>query len=95
MRDEISSTSGNISYNPVREATCRTRNVVYGIICIRCDFIVYVGETERELRKRMGEHLRDVRLRKEKPINSHFGRKGHGPEDLAFAVGEKYFGWSA
>ena len=45
-----------------------------------------------ELCERMGEHLRDVRLCKEKPINSHFGRKGHGPEDLAFAVLEKLFG---
>ena len=75
VRDEISNTSGNISYTPVRDATCRTCNVVYGIICMKCDSIVYVGKTEKELCKRMGEHLRDVRLHKEKPINSHFGSK--------------------
>ena len=31
----------------------------------------------------MIEHLRDVRLGKDKPINSHFGEKGHCQEDLA------------
>ena len=52
---------------------------------------MYVGETERELRERMTEHLRDVRLRK-KPINSHFGGVADGPGDLTFAVLEKVFG---
>ena len=59
---------------------------------MRCDSIVYVGETERELQERMWEHLRDVCLRKAKPINSHFGKKGQGPEELAFTVLEKVFG---
>ena len=92
VRDQIRDTSGNISYTPVRDATCRARNVVYAIICSRCDCTVYVGETERELRERMTEHLRDVRLRKEKPINSHFEGVAHGPVDLTFAVLEKVFG---
>ena len=28
----------------------------------------------------------------EKPINSHFGKEGQGPEDLVFTVLEKEFG---
>ena len=92
MRDELSSTSDKISYNPVRDATCHTCNVVYGIICMRGDSIVYIGERERVLHERMGEHLRDVHFCREKPINSHFGEKGHGPEYLAFAVFEKVCG---
>ena len=52
---------------------------------------VYVGETERELGERMIEHLRDVRLGKDKPINAHFGEKGHSQEDLTFAVLEKVY----
>ena len=51
--------------------------------------MVYNGGTERKLRERITEHLRDVRLRKEEPINSHFGGVTHGPGDLTFAV-QKY-----
>ena len=91
VRDQVSNTSGDSSYTPVRDGTCRTRNVIYGIICLRCAFTMYVGETERELGERMIEHLRDVRLGKDKPINSHFGEKGHSQEDLTFAVLEKVY----
>ena len=91
VRDQVSNTSGDSSYTPVRDGTCRTRNVIYGIICLRCASTVYVGETERELGERMIEHLRDVRLGKDKPINSHFGEKGHSQEDLTFAVLEKVY----
>ena len=47
---------------------------------------MYVGEIERELRERMTEHLRDVRLKKNKPINYHFGEKDHTLSDMAFIV---------
>lgn len=39
----------------------------------------------------MTEHLRDVRLGKDKPINFHFGEKGHNQSDVAFAVLEKMY----
>ena len=91
VRDEVSNTSGDSSYTPVRNGTCRTRNVIYGIICLRSASTVYVGETERELVERMKERLRDVRLGKDKQINSHFGEKGHRQEDLTFAVMEKVY----
>ena len=46
VRDQVSNTSGDSSYTPGRDGTCRTRNVNYGIICLRCASTVYVGETE-------------------------------------------------
>ena len=52
VRDQVSSTSGNTSYTQVRDGTCRTRNVTYGIICSMCDSTVCVGEKERELDER-------------------------------------------
>ena len=63
--------------------------MVYTIICNKCRSTVYVEETERELQNRMTEHLRDVQLRKDKPINFHFGIKGHTQNDMAFAVLER------
>ena len=90
-RDEISDTSCQVTYSPVQDITCHIRNVVYAIICTKCRSTVYVCETERELRERMTEHLRDVRLRKDKPINFHFGEKGRTQHDMAFTVLEKVY----
>ena len=36
--------------------------------------LVYVGETERQIRERMTEHVRDARLMKDKIINGRFGQ---------------------
>ena len=91
-RDVVRDTSNSQSFQPAQDITCRIRNVVYAIICMRCQATVYVGETERELRERMSEHLRDIRLRKDKPINFHFGEKDHTHDDVAFAILEKTFG---
>ena len=40
--------------------TCTSENLVYCISCCRCSHI-YIGETGRSLRSRIGEHLRSVR----------------------------------
>ena len=88
---EISDTSCQVTYSPVQDITCHMRNVVYAIIRTKCWPTVHVGETERELRERMTEHLRDMRLRKDKPINFHFGEKGHTQHDMAFTVLEKVY----
>ena len=53
---------------------------------------MYVGETERELWERMTEHLRDIRLEKNNPINLYFGREGHTHRNVVFAVLEKVYG---
>ena len=50
---------------------------------------MYVGETEQALGERMIEHLRDVRLGKDKPINSHFGEKGTQSRILNFCCDGK------
>ena len=85
---EISDTSCQVTYSPVQDITCHIRNVVYAIICTKCRPTVHVGETERELRERMTEHLQDMRLRKDKPINFYFGETQH---DMAFTVLEKVY----
>ena len=43
----------------------------------------------------MTEHLRDVRLGKNKPISFHLGIKGHTQNDMAFAVLERMYGGRA
>ena len=67
---------------------CRLQKVVHAIRCSRCDVVVYVDETERQVQDRMKEHLRDVRFQRDKPIMSHF-RDTHDDGDLWFSVLKK------
>ena len=39
-----------------KRQTCEACNVIYGINCIQCGKIVYVGETSRSLKERLKEH---------------------------------------
>jgi hypothetical protein len=66
--------------------------VVYGIGCVKCDRVVYVGETGRELRERVDEHLRDIRLfYRDKPVASHFNTNGHTAADVKVEVLERLY----
>ena len=40
--------------------TCISKNIVYGIICKRCN-IIYIGETGRRLTDIITEHIRSTR----------------------------------
>ncbi|KAH3741049.1 hypothetical protein DPMN_047767 [Dreissena polymorpha] len=83
--NDIQDTDGKITNSTCKNVTCRTRNVIYGIGCNKCECVVYVGETERQIRERMSEHLRDVRLHKEKPITTHFD-SSHCDDNMYFSV---------
>lgn len=83
-RERVYDTSKVRSFTPVPSAKCSTRNVVYCLLCIKCDKTVYVGETERSVKERFTEHLRDVRLHADKPINRHF--HDHEESDVKISV---------
>ena len=63
---------------------------MYGLLCKRCDKTIYVGETERSLKERISEHLRDIKQQTDKPINRHF--KDHSDNDLNVVVLQKIYG---
>ena len=77
--------------NPVtaENPCCSDRNIAYALICCKCDKTVYVGETERTLKERTDEHLRDVRQQAEKPIMRHF--EGHKEEQLRVTILQRMF----
>ena len=70
-------------------ASCSNRNVVYALICCKCDKTVYVCETERMLKERIEKHLRDVRQQAEKPIMRHF--EGHKEEHVKVTILQRMF----
>ena len=65
--------------------TCSTRNLIYVITCKKCS-LLYVGETKRELRKRMYEHLYSIKTNKKTPVAEHFNSPGHNVSHFLFTA---------
>ena len=69
---------------------CRSRNVVYGIICGVCECVVYVGETGGTLYVRAQNHLSTIRCKRtEMEVAAHFNGDGHSIKDASFVGLEK------
>jgi hypothetical protein len=58
--------------------TCDTANVIYAVVCAKCNATVYVGETERPLKKRKIDHLSTTRPGKDTTVATHFNSRSHG-----------------
>lgn len=68
---------------------CSTSGVVYVITCNKCDK-QYVGQTSRNLKDRIQNHLQYIRQNKE-ATGIHFNLPGHRTSDLKVQVIEKVF----
>ena len=73
---------------------CTERDVIYGLTCRECDKVVYVGETGRQLKERIEEHLRDIRLSRDKPVATHFNSSNHSINNVQVSVLERVHGQS-
>ena len=63
--------------------SCLSRNLIYSIICKRCD-MKYIGETGRRLADRFAEHLRDITNHRDSPLANHFNSPSHhGSSDVS------------
>ena len=68
--------------------TCKINNVVYGIICRACKK-EYVGETLRNVQRRMYEHILSVEKPapyRDTPVSRHFQRPNHSSKDMEFHI---------
>ena len=70
-----------VSYN----GHCTTRNLVYLITCTKCAQ-QYVGETKREFKYRMAEHMRDTGLKRDTPVATHYNEIGNSFENMLFQI---------
>ena len=84
VRSEVTSAAGKDAHKVEATARCTDRNIIYGIVCVKCDRAIYVGETERTLKERISEHMRDIKNSADKPINCHF--QNHDEKDIVYAV---------
>ena len=73
-----------------RSIGCRSRNVIYGIMCEVCECVVYVGETGGQFYQRVQNHLSTIRCGKvEMEVAAHFNETGHQITDAKFVGLEK------
>lgn len=55
-QEAVHSPRGNTSQRLPANTNCNTRNVVYMLQCSRCPRARYIGQTQRPLRERAGQH---------------------------------------
>ena len=70
---------------------CKSRNVVYGIFCKKCDKIVYVGETGDSLYQRHVLNVSLIRRETNDPVATHFNSGVHTVEDYNIIGIEKLY----
>ena len=86
--DKVRGLTGCCTYD--RSIGCRTNNVIYGIVCEKCDVVCYVGETGGKLYTRVQNHLSSIRTgNTELDVGCHFNRGGHSLHDLSVVGLEK------
>ena len=73
-REYFKSTNTNRTYKKYHIGNCTTQNVVYMLTCKICNH-QYVGQTKRQLKIRIGEHLADIRHKRDSPVSLHFNKE--------------------
>ena len=66
----------NITFNIHGHITCNSTNLIYIIICSKCQK-QYVGETGKKLKIRITEHLCNIRKHTNTIIGLHLNTLGH------------------
>jgi hypothetical protein len=69
------------SYRKYHIGNCTTQNLVYMLTCNVCNH-QYVGQTKRQFKIRIGEHLADIRHKRDSPVSLHFNRESHTVNSL-------------
>ena len=74
------------------EMDCRTAGGIYGMLCRKCDKVVYVGKTMNRIMDRFTSHRSDLRGEDESKPVFHFKKDGHVEEDMRVVVLEEVKG---
>ena len=74
-----------------KQFNCTSRNVIYMLECNKSNCGKrYIGETDREIKKRINEHLGYIRNKNtDKATGKHFNLPGHSESNLMFTIIEQ------
>ena len=78
----------NTTYN-----TCDTHNVVYYILCNKCQ-VVYIGETKYRLHIRISQHLATIKFQYDTAVAQHFDQTHNILRDFSCGVLKHNHQWS-
>ena len=67
----VGDSSSNTTFYILHRLHCSDFNIIYLIVCKKCD-ARYVGQTSRTLRRRIGEHIANIKSRYASSVSSHF-----------------------
>ena len=85
ITDEITNSKRKIKIKAENGGTCQTKNLIYGVICTRCNMIC-VGQTGTTLCSRFSKHRYDIKHRPDNSeIAEHF-HTGHEEGDLKVMI---------
>jgi hypothetical protein len=75
------STSTGRTYKKYHIGNCTTKNVIYMLTCKTCEK-QYIGQTKRQFKIRIGEHLADIKYKRDTPVSHHFNMDLHTVKSL-------------
>ena len=71
--------------NRTKTANCSSRNLVYMLTCSTCNS-QYVGETKREFKVRIKEHLADIKHHRDTPVARHVHTHQPSAQGISYQV---------
>ncbi len=86
---EVVYDSSNKGYSTAKNTNCKSKGVIYALVCTCKSRNTYVGQTVRPLLERLAGHRRDFTGGKNMPIYRHLRKKGHDFESMKVTVLEK------
>lgn len=69
--------------------TCDSKNIIYLIVCKKCNEAQYVGETKNTLRDRFYPHRSTIGSNTGTPLTMHFNQADHSLDDMGCMVIEQ------
>ena len=56
---------------------CKSSKIVYGILCEKCQKIIYIGETGTTVYERFQNHISCIKRQIDHPVAEHFNSENH------------------
>ena len=85
----VKATHSNYVHEIENTVNCTSSNIIYCITCLQCN-AQYIGESEKSLAVRFGQHKGYVRNKKlDQATGFHFNQRGHDVADMQVLIIEK------
>jgi len=84
----IESTNSDVKLQTSKSFNCFSKSVIYILTCQKCSH-QYIGQTGRQVKERIAEHIQNIKSGTNTPVGQHFKRPGHALRDLSVQIIEE------